>query len=90
MIPNTPLARQQYSRTFKRQIVEQSLSLRISIIATEKAHGINANLLHKWCWFKCQDGGGRVLTINVNFPSTRSGLAHTEIVLKQCFVYYSP
>jgi transposase-like protein len=73
VIPNTPLARQQSSRTFKRQIVEQSLSLRISIIATEKAHGINANLLHKCCWLKCQDGGGRVLTINVNLPFYKVG-----------------
>jgi transposase-like protein len=90
VIPNTPLATQHYSLTFKRQIVEQSLSLKVSITAIEKTYGINANLLHKWCWLKCQDGGGRVLTINVNFPSTRSGLAHTEVVLKQCFVDYSP
>ena len=50
VILNTPLARQQYSREFKRQIVEQSLSSGVSIAAIAQAHGINANLLHKWRW----------------------------------------
>jgi transposase len=42
------LARQQYSRELKRQIVEQSLAPGISIASVARAHGVNANLLHKW------------------------------------------
>ena len=44
------LNRQRYSREFKRQIVEASLSPSTSIAAVAQAHGINANLLHKWRW----------------------------------------
>lgn len=44
------LDRQRYSREFKRQIVEASLSPGTSIAAVAQAHGINANLLHKWRW----------------------------------------
>jgi transposase len=50
VILNTPLVRQQYSREFKRQIVEQSLNPGTSIAAIAQRHGINANLLHKWRW----------------------------------------
>ena len=42
------LARRQYSREFKRQIVEASLLPGTSIAVVAQAHGINANLLHKW------------------------------------------
>jgi len=45
-----PLGRQRYSHEFKRQIVEASLSPNTSIAAVAQAHGINANLLHKWRW----------------------------------------
>lgn len=48
VILNTPLARQQYSHTFKRQIVEQSLIPNASVAAVAQRHGVNANLLHKW------------------------------------------
>lgn len=44
------LGRQRYSREFKRQIVEESLTSGASIAAIAQAHGINANLLHKWRW----------------------------------------
>ena len=44
------LGRQRYSREFKRQIVEESLTSGASIAAVAQAHGINANLLHKWRW----------------------------------------
>jgi transposase len=44
------LDRQRYSREFKRQIVEESLTSGASIAAVAQAHGINANLLHKWRW----------------------------------------
>lgn len=44
------LDRQRYSREFKRQIVEESLTPGASIAAVAQAHGINANLLHKWRW----------------------------------------
>lgn len=50
VILNTPLVRQRYSREFKRQIVEQSLSPGTSIAAVAQRHGVNANLLHKWRW----------------------------------------
>jgi transposase len=43
-------ARRQYSREFKRQIVEESLTPDTSIAAVAQLHGINANLLHKWRW----------------------------------------
>lgn len=45
-----PLDRQRYSHEFKRQIVEASLTPGTSIAAVAQAHGINANLLHKWRW----------------------------------------
>lgn len=45
-----PMNRQRYSREFKRQIVETSLAPGASIAAVAQAHGINANLLHKWRW----------------------------------------
>lgn len=44
------LSRQRYSHEYKRQIVEKSLSPGTSIAAVAQAHGINANLLHKWRW----------------------------------------
>jgi len=44
------LDRQRYSHEFKRQIVEESLTSGASIAAVAQAHGINANLLHKWRW----------------------------------------
>lgn len=44
------LGRQRYSREFKCQIVEESLTSGASIAAIAQAHGINANLLHKWRW----------------------------------------
>lgn len=50
VILNRPLDRQRYSREFKRQIVEASLTPGASIAAIAQAHGINANLLHKWRW----------------------------------------
>ena len=50
VILNRPLDRQRYSREFKRQIVEESLTLGASIAAVAQAHYINANLLHKWRW----------------------------------------
>jgi len=50
VILNRPLDRQRYSREFKRQIVETSLTPGTSIAAVAQAHGINANLLHKWRW----------------------------------------
>ena len=50
VILNRPLDRQRYSREFKRQIVEVSLSPGASIAAVALLHGINANLLHKWRW----------------------------------------
>src|SRR5450830_2055837 len=50
VILNRPLDRQRYSREFKRQIVEASLTPDASIAAVAQAHGINANLLHKWRW----------------------------------------
>ena len=50
VILNQPLDRQRYSREFKRQIVEASLTPGTSIAAVAQAHGINANLLHKWRW----------------------------------------
>lgn len=50
VILNRPLDRQRYSREFKRQIVEASLTPGASIAAVAQAHGINANLLHKWRW----------------------------------------
>lgn len=50
VILNQPLDRQRYSREFKRQIVEASLTPGASIAAVAQAHGINANLLHKWRW----------------------------------------
>lgn len=42
------LDRQRYSHEFKRQIVEESMTPGVSIAAVARAHGINANLLHKW------------------------------------------
>ena len=50
VILNQPLDRQRYSREFKRQIVEASLTPGASIAAVAQAHSINANLLHKWRW----------------------------------------
>jgi transposase-like protein len=50
-----PLDRQRYSHEFKRQIVEASLTPGTSIAAVAQIHGINANLLHKWCW-RCRNG----------------------------------
>lgn len=50
VILNRPLDRQRYSREFKRQIVEASLIPGTSIASVAQAHGINANLLHKWRW----------------------------------------
>ena len=50
VILNQPLYRQRYSREFKRQIVEESLTPGASIAAVAQAHYINANLLHKWRW----------------------------------------
>ena len=50
VILNQPLDRQRYSREFKRQIVEASLTPGASIAAVAQAYGINANLLHKWRW----------------------------------------
>ena len=50
VILNQPLDRQRYSREFKRQIVEESLTPSTSIAAVAQTHGINANLLHKWRW----------------------------------------
>jgi len=50
VILNQPLDRQRYSYEFKRQIVEASLSPGTSIAAVAQAHGINANVLHKWRW----------------------------------------
>ena len=44
------LNRHRYSLEFKRQIVEESLAPGTSIAAVAQAHGINANLLHKWRW----------------------------------------
>ena len=44
------LVRQRYSCESKRQIVEESLTAGTSIAAVAHAHGINANLLHKWRW----------------------------------------
>lgn len=44
------LDRQRYSHEFKRQIVEESMSPGASVAAVAQAHGINANLLHKWRW----------------------------------------
>ena len=50
VILNQPLDRKRYSREFKRQIVEVSLTPCASIAAVAQAYGINANLLHKWRW----------------------------------------
>ena len=50
VILNRPLDRQRYSHELKRQIVEASLTPGASIAAVAQAHGINANLLHKWRW----------------------------------------
>ena len=50
VILNRPLDRQRYSHEFKRQIVEASLTPGTSIASVAQAHGINANLLHKWRW----------------------------------------
>ena len=50
VILNQPLDRMRYSREFKRQIVEASLTPGASIAAVALSHHINANLLHKWRW----------------------------------------
>ena len=52
------LDRQRYSHEFKRQIVEESLTPGASIAAVAQAHGINANLLHKWRWSYRNGGYG--------------------------------
>ena len=48
VILNRPLDRQRYTHAFKRHLVEMSLVPGVSIAAVAQAHGINANLLHKW------------------------------------------
>jgi transposase len=50
VILNRPLGRQRYTHAFKHQLVEMSLVPGVSIAAVAQAHGINANLLHKWRW----------------------------------------
>ena len=65
----SPLNRQRYSHKLKRQIVEESLSPLTSIAGVAQAHGINANLLHKWRWrYRRGDFGA------VSAPPTLTGL----------------
>lgn len=48
--PSSPprLTRRSYSAAFKAQVVAQSQCPGTSIAAVAQAHGINANMVHKW------------------------------------------
>lgn len=47
-VNQTPVKRRSYSPQFKRQIVEACLAKEASVPKIALAHGLNANMVHRW------------------------------------------
>ena len=47
-VSQTPVKRRSYSAQFKRQIVEACLAKEASVPKIALAHGLNANMVHRW------------------------------------------
>ena len=47
-LEQTPIKRRRYSTQFKRQVVEACLAGDASVAKIALAHGLNANMVHRW------------------------------------------
>lgn len=47
-LEQAPVKRRRYSASFKRQIVEACLAKEASVPQVALAHGLNANMVHRW------------------------------------------